>query len=118
MCQPSFDQSPGPGAAERRGGVRHEDPFAPAVQYLVRPDFQCDWALLADRSAGGVGLMLGRCLAPGATLLVRLEGPRPCEPITRLARVVHVTRKGDGIWRVGCQFTMPLTGPDLAAVPA
>ena len=118
MRQRRFNQSRGPGAAERRGRGRHEDPMAPAAQYVVRPDFRCDWALLADLSAGGVGLIVGRCLTPGAILFVRLEGLRPWEPVTRLARVVHAARQEDGNWRVGCEFLTGQTGRHPAALSA
>jgi hypothetical protein len=107
-----------PAATERRGHVRYRDRTvpAPAVRYLVRPSFQNAWALLEEVSAGGVSLLLGHEVVPGATLLFHLTGPRPGEAHNRLARVVHARAVGDGYWVVGCAFTRPLTGQELEAV--
>jgi hypothetical protein len=115
---PESMSSPVPGStpAERRRWGRHEDPFGPTVRYVVRPSFQCDWALVADISAGGVGLVLGRALTPGTVVLIRLEGGRPADPVTRLARVVHAVRQEDGNWCAGCEFVTALTGRELAGL--
>jgi hypothetical protein len=111
-------QVPGETPGERRRLHRREDPFGPAARYVVRPSFQCDWALVADISACGVGLVLGQALTPGAVVLVRLEGPRPGDPVTRLARVVHAARQEDGNWCAGCEFVTALTGRELAELSA
>jgi hypothetical protein len=118
MSESSSGQQPEPAPAERRRWSRHEDAFGPAVRYLVRPSYQSDWALPTDLCAGGIGLVLGQSVKAGAVLLVRLEGFRPGEPVTRLARVVHAVRQEDGNWHAGCEFFTALTGRDLARLRA
>ncbi len=67
-------------------------------------------------SAGGIGLLLPQPFKPRTVLVVELTGVD--ESFTRdlLARVVHLRKKEEGKWLVGCSFASLLRDKELKAI--
>jgi PilZ domain len=97
-------------AAERRAWPRHGCLPGALVYCFAPPDAVGEVAALLDLSAGGARLALGRRLAVGTPLLLRL-GRR--QPFTRPAEVVHASRQATGLWHLGCKFAAALTDAQL-----
>ena len=86
------------------------------VRYLVRPCFSACRGALRGLSAGSADLVAEGPLEPGAVVLLELPGSEPADVRSRLARVVRAEVQPDGSWLVGCRFTPPLSGEELALV--
>jgi hypothetical protein len=67
-------------------------------------------------SRGGVGLVLHRRFETGTLLAIELQGRDGLSSGTLLARVAHVTPRGDAEWTVGCAFVHELSEDDLKAL--
>jgi hypothetical protein len=67
-------------------------------------------ARIQDLSATGIGLLLQSSFPVGALLTVAPIGWRASRLL--IARVVHLRHTSAG-WLHGCQFTQPLSHPDL-----
>jgi hypothetical protein len=138
------EEAPAPEEADG-ANQRVHDRHAPAdhsiLHLAIRPAFGGLPAVLADVSAGGIGLVLDRQLEEGAVLAIDMRGPdgegtrrlarvrhcRPCaEPaaapwvptvplVTRFARFIFGTKPPPPreAWMIGCQFTRPLDDDEL-----
>ncbi|MCI0354696.1 MAG: PilZ domain-containing protein [Acidobacteria bacterium] len=71
---------------------------------------------VVNLSAGGVGLLLPQPFKTRTVLVVELHGARPAFTRELLARVVHVRKKADGRWLIGCAFASLLRDKELKAV--
>jgi hypothetical protein len=73
---------------------------------------------IVDLSEGGIGLLVDRDVAEGALLLLELEVKPGAEPVKAGACVVYCepASDGDGEYRLGCQFIVPLSAADLRAM--
>jgi hypothetical protein len=95
-------------AEERRRTWRYLTRRNVPVQATVVIDGQAHRGTVFDLSAGGAGLVTHHPLVVGAVVFLDLLSPSGLYACTRLARVRHVTRLAHG-FRVGCQFSTPLT---------
>jgi hypothetical protein len=101
---------------ERRQSIRKLPQCPCLVQFLVRPCYAPDWAILSDVSPEGVCLLVSTPLEPGTLLYVQLH-PWFCgAPINRVVRVVHAAPDGALRWRIGCTFNHGLDAVDLHGV--
>jgi hypothetical protein len=128
-------------AANQRAHDRHPPADHSILHLAIRPAFGGLPAVLADVSAGGLGLVLDRRLEEGAVLAIDMRGPdgegtrriarvrhcRPCaQPadapwvspvplVTRFARFIFGTKPPPPAeaWMIGCQFTRPLDDDEL-----
>jgi hypothetical protein len=73
-------------------------------------------AQVLNLSASGVGLLISEALEPGVLLSVELCSPNGSVQKTVLACVVHVSRRGDSQWAVGCNFIADLSEADLVTM--
>jgi hypothetical protein len=116
LDQPDPLQPDGPGKhpdpAERRLHVRHRCRESRFVSILLKLGHPQTRALLNDVSLGGIGLIFSRRLEVGSVVLVRVEESKGMAGL-RQARVRHTTRREDGTWLIGCQFTHLLGEDDL-----
>ncbi|MCI0462436.1 MAG: PilZ domain-containing protein [Gemmataceae bacterium] len=97
----------------RRATVRYH--CAPATSGAVllvdRQEMQRAWVL--DLSEGGAGLLLGRPLAIGQLVVIRIKCPSSERIYELPGRVAHATREPGGDWVVGCQLLSRLTRDEL-----
>jgi hypothetical protein len=102
--------------SNRRAAIRYHCAPATAGRVLLPPrqEMQRGWVL--DVSLGGVGLLLGRPLTPGTSVVIRMSGPEDGQAHELPAQVIHATREIGGEWVVGCQLTTPLTRDELDAL--
>jgi hypothetical protein len=115
----SFRNIPVPGESlgtppsNRRATIRyHCAPATPGrIALPPRPEMQRAWVL--DVSLGGVGLMLGRPLEPGQSVVLRLRGAADGQVYELTARVAHATREPGGDWVIGCRLDRELNRDEL-----
>jgi hypothetical protein len=100
---------------ERRAAARHTCGCARVVHLAVRPSFRAVRALVANVSAGGLGLTFGRPLDPGTVLAVQVRGRRLGVSLVRVARVIHATQ-ANGNWRIGCTISPPFSPEELQSL--
>jgi hypothetical protein len=76
-----------------------------------------EWAgQVENLSRGGIGLVLNRRFELKTLLAIELLS-RSGQPARRVfARVVHVHRRADGNWLLGCAFANQLAEEDLQAL--
>src|SRR5947207_4875100 len=67
-------------------------------------------------SLEGIGLILNQNLAPGLLLAIHVINPDKNFAKTMLARVVHATPQSDGVFLIGCKFSVPLLYEELSAL--
>lgn len=87
---------------DRRGGVRRGGPPTPVLVADAESDNDTVGGWVADRSTGGLGLMLKGKLVPGTRVNVRAANAPESAPWVQL-RVCHA-RRVEGAFLVGCQF--------------
>jgi hypothetical protein len=68
---------------------------------------------IADASIGGVGLILERRFEKGTGLAIELPGHDKNDSDVVLAKVMHVSRRSDNTWMMGCQFLSELSEDEL-----
>jgi hypothetical protein len=100
---------------ERRAQPRHNCGSARVVHLAVRPSFRAVRAIVANVSAGGLGLTFSRALGPGTVLAVQVRGRRLGASLVRVARVVHATQT-NGNWRIGCTISPPFSPEELQSL--
>jgi hypothetical protein len=100
---------------ERRAAARLTCGSARVVHLAVRPSFRAVRALVANVSAGGLGLTFSRALDPGTVLAVQVRGRRLGESVVRVARVIHATQ-ANGNWRIGCTVSPPFSPEELRSL--
>src|SRR5437764_1377130 len=79
---------------------------APAV--IVSDSRHAHWARARDISRNGIGLSVCSPVEPGTTVVIHLRFGSTFPAADRTADVVSIQARGDGTWRVGCVFTVPL----------
>ncbi len=72
-------------------------------------------ARVLNISVGGIGLLADRPVAAGAVLNLTLHGAEGQSERTLLACVVHVSRRPNSEWVLGCSFIRELSEADLGA---
>src|SRR5437763_2393482 len=104
----------GPATLERRVHVRYSCDLETSCHPLSSSSGQ-QWAgQVQDLSRGGVALVLDRRFELRTLLVIELQG-RPGQPArTVFGRVVHVHRRDDGSWLMGCAFANELSDEDVA----
>ena len=98
-----------PPGKDRRAAKRHEadalisfEPLAPSRKKSLA-------ALIKDVSRRGMSLVLMHRFAPGTALRIDLTELTGGQPAPVVARVVHVARRDDGRWELGCALQTELT---------
>jgi hypothetical protein len=101
--------------AERRAFVRYPCSLESNCHPLSASGQE--WAGQVENvSRGGVALVLNRRFELKTLLAIELLRPNG-EPARRVfARVVHVHRRADGNWMLGCAFANELSEEDLKAL--
>lgn len=80
----------------------------------VRGDRDIKWsATINDISVGGIGMILQRRYEPGTGLTIELPDSASDTTYTVLARVVHVKKRRDGRWHLGCNFVSELSEEEV-----
>jgi hypothetical protein len=97
-------------AEDRRSAVRIPCHRPARVAVEENGQFNDEVATVRDISCSGVGLHLGRELAPGT--LLTIESHNGDGPKILIARVVRSTPR-DGGWFHGCELSWPLSIQDL-----
>jgi PilZ domain len=101
--------------SSRRVAVRYKcGPATPGRVQLQGEEWQRAWIL--NLSLSGVGLLLGRQLAPGLEVVVHLTSGAGDKMFEIAARVRHATRQPDNEWVLGCEFAIPLTDEQMEAL--
>jgi hypothetical protein len=103
-----------PSRDERRRGPRTAFAAGPSVYFLVKPSFQLRGGTVADVSAEGVSLLVGRPLEPNTALAFQLRDIELSRRLIFRAEVRHVRVLPDGGWLVGCCLSRPLGASELA----
>jgi hypothetical protein len=101
---------------ERRLSVRYDSDEEALCRAGCFPQGGCRWARVLNVSAGGLGLLLGEPLWPGALLVLEFPWALSAGGHLVRARVAHCTQRADGSWLVGCSFNYPLGTDDLQAL--
>jgi len=101
---------------DRRVAVRY--PSVPgAVSSSVRTGNDiCLTATVLDVSRRGLGLIVSQPVAVGTIVGVELHSHTLQLPCFLLARVIHVRKKQDRHWILGCQLASQLPDTDLQAL--
>jgi hypothetical protein len=99
---------------ERRRFPRFTFGRSPIVRFRGEMPGVSGWAMLADISAGGVGLLLDQELLPGSRLELLLPCGEKGPASTHWAWVRHVHRLTEDTWSVGCQLAPGFAPADLA----
>jgi serine/threonine protein kinase len=91
-----------PGGVERRASPRRGGHLVPVLIADALADGEQLRGWVLDRSAGGLGLLVGEALEIGTIVRVRPDGP---EAASRWVQVRVIYCNPERIrWRVGCQF--------------
>ena len=102
---------------ERRVHTRYVCRSEIALQPLVnRKAVLWRSAHVENISAKGIGLVCDASLERGALVSVRLEGSAERFSRPLLVRVVRVSERPCGVWRIGCTFAVPLGEDELSAL--
>jgi len=108
-CSPPT--SPSPAFAERRRAARR--PVLDTIGRLTDvADEELACGLVRDISATGISMLLDARVGPGTLarlVLTRAGGT----PLSRLLRVVRLSRLGSGEYALGAQFVRPLDAAEL-----
>jgi hypothetical protein len=101
-------------------GQRNWDRFAcellATYQLPTAPESGQRQAKIVNISASGVGLLVDQDIDNGTLLSLELRSPTAGMLKTMLACVVHVTRRGESTWALGCNFITELSETDLLAL--
>jgi hypothetical protein len=106
-----------PRGPERRTAERHASDAVVSCHTPALTKRDSLAALVMDVSAQGMSLVLRYCFVPGTPLVIQL-GDLVGAPAPVLARVVHVSPRGDGKWVIGCALRQDLNDQQLAACRA
>jgi hypothetical protein len=102
--------------AERRAFVRYPCDLETSCHPLTSGSGP-EWAgQISDLSRGGVGLILNRRFELKTLLAIELHGRTGQFARRVFGRVVHVKRREDGSWLMGCALTTELSDEDLDAL--
>ena len=102
--------------AERRAVERVRDESVGPVSYRTDAAEASSLASIADFTTNGIGLVVHRPIAVGASLTIE-AGPHGKRLPTHLtAKVRHVESLADGRYFLGCRFTGGLSDEDVLAL--
>jgi hypothetical protein len=87
----------------------------PLALVLIRPDLKYMVVSIRDISLKGTSFLSPVALQPGTHAELPWEHNAEEEYANLVARVVHATPKGDGVWHVGCEFEPHLEEAALQA---
>ena len=105
-----------PSVAERRRAERHPCSLPLHWRVLDSEEGGSETVGVCDISTTGIGLLLSRPVRTGDVLVLQLQGPDRQLTRPMPVRVMHVTQRAPGEWRVvGC-FIRPLTQRELQAL--
>jgi hypothetical protein len=97
----------------RRASVRYQ--CAPATPGKVlagsREEFLHAWVV--DLSQSGAGIVLGRSIAIGQHIILKITSPTSNQRIGVSASVVRILEQPDGQWLAGLEFQQPLSLDEL-----
>jgi hypothetical protein len=96
--------------------VRYSLSQHPPCHLLAAGRFESAWARVADLSADGLGLRVGRHIEPGTVLSVELHGLAAPLPRTLTAQVVWAEACPGAFWAVGCRLLEALSADELRRV--
>jgi hypothetical protein len=103
-------------AAERRAFVRYPCDLETNCHPLTAGAGP-EWSgQVADVSRGGVGLILSRRFELKTLLAIELQSRTGQFTRRVFGRVVHVQRRDDGAWLLGCALANELSDEDLRAL--
>jgi hypothetical protein len=103
-------------------------PFDRRASVRYRHDTQCDAQALDNQerasfsvhvqnlSVGGLGLLADRRIEPHSLLALELPSKDECGSQRFVICVRSAEMVSTGVWRIGCEFTRPLTTLELQAV--
>lgn len=113
-----LQESPAPEkvSSNRRATVRYHCAPATPGRVVLAEKLEMQRAWVLDLSLGGVGLLLGRPLAPGQHVVIRLKATGSEKVHELSAGVVHATREPGGEYVVGCRLDTRLTAEELEAL--
>jgi hypothetical protein len=83
---------------------------------LLQPNEELHFAVIADLSVRGIGLVLPVQLKCGTSLSLQLPLVWQCLPISHRAQVVQVDHHSDQGWIYGCRLAQPLSEEELSAL--
>ena len=102
-------------SAERRLVERIRDNAVGPVSYRTDAADISSVASIADFTVNGIGLVVHRPVAVGASLTIE-SGPHGKPPAKLTAEVRHVTTLSDGRFFLGCRFARSLSVADVKAL--
>ena len=105
-----------PTAPDRRHAARHDCGFQASRYLIASVADSLSPAWVHNISTGGVLMLLGRPVEPGAVLAVKLLKLSHPAPHMHLVRVVHVREAGGGCYLVGGAFVDEVSEDDLGAL--
>ena len=101
---------------DRRASVRYQHDTQGNVQVLDNQERASFSVHVQNLSAGGLGLLADRRIEPHSLLALEL----PSRDAGGSQRFVICVRSAEmvspGVWRIGCEFTRPLTILELQAL--
>lgn len=116
---PGSGKGDAPPGGDRRGPTRHDRRLEVSCRPLNVLGPPPRWpAVVQDVSAGGLGLLLEREVAPETLLEVLWPKPIAGLPETLSVRVARVSAQPGGYWLLGCAFSIDLAESQLQALLA
>jgi hypothetical protein len=98
---------------DRRTNVRYElEPECANPRLLDEPGTTCA-VQMQNISAGGLAFLADRRIEPFTLLSVDLPSKDELASRRLTMRVRSAEAVTSGVWKIGCEFGRPLTGPEL-----
>ena len=119
-----MSDSPGPPAAGldrmapsgRRATVRYEVDSASASTHVLDGQGTTCVVHIQDLAAGGLAFLADRRIEPHTRLSAELPSKDECGSRRLLMRVRSAAVVSPGVWRIGCEFSRPLSSLELLAL--
>jgi len=96
--------------------VRHPCNYRTSCQPIALVETISLPVQVRDISSGGIGLICRAPVGPGTFFTIELQNNRGGSSLKLRARVIHLTRREDRTWLLGCAFTVELTREQLEAL--
>lgn len=103
-----------PSSLERRGWSRSACSWYARCRSVTHSHVTTVWrGRFEDISPSGLCVLLDRRFEKGTLLVIEPEVYYEHMLSILLAKVIRVTRRRDGAWRIGCRLTSPLDAEEL-----
>jgi hypothetical protein len=95
---------------------RHPCDGSPAANYLAKPSFKAEQAVVRDVSRRGIGLIAHRPANAGTVLAIQLKDTRSGMECILSAEVRRCAQHTDNTWLLGCQLSRSLSDSEMFSI--